>query len=175
MEIGTVFGIIFTIILISTITAFGYIVITGIWEQMELQQIAEAKANLREAVTDFRLTTGAGSSSGDWSTMLYTLRIPASSEFCFVDPEDPSTRLTGNWNPREFAQNIIESEEYNLWITYQYGANAIGEKIRYLNVSTDEDHSANFCARNGQRLKLIHKIDEDAPDTYVEVSLKLNQ
>jgi hypothetical protein len=173
MEIGTVFGIIFTLILISTITVFGYFVITGIWENMELQQIDEAKVNLKETITDFRLTTGAGSFPGDWSSMFFTMQIPASSEFCFVDPQDPSTHLPGNWEPSEFAQTLIESEEFNLWINYKYGASSIGEKVRYMNVSTDSSgNSENFCVQNGHEIKLIHKINDAGTDTYVEVSLK---
>jgi len=157
MEIGTVFGIIFTLILMSALVIFGFIVMSDISEQMELQQIVEEVDKLQEIVTNFRLMTGTGSTDD------YALQIPATSTFCFVNASDPSPQISRGWNPNSIVQSMIIENEYNLWYYYQNGKKQEGKKINHLTVSED---FGNFCADNGAKLQL----EKTGP--IIEISIK---
>jgi len=143
MNIGMVFGAVFTLILISAIVVFAFYVINGMQETQIYAQIEDAKDNLETAVTNHYYNTGTG------STATYTLSIPSGSRFCFIDPSDPSSNMAEGWNPNDIVPSMIINNEYNLWIYYpQSIGDQDGKKISHMNVS------ANFCSVNGAKLKL---------------------
>jgi len=151
MEVSTVFGVIFTLILISALLIFGFNFLSSIFQEQELNQISEAVDNFQATVTNFYYTT-SGSPDGPSSTSTYTLQIPSSSTFCFVDPLDPSPNIGLGWDPQGFTETIIEDEGYNLWIYYQNGASEVGRTLEHTNISS----GSSFCIQDGDKLKLTN-------------------
>ena len=157
METGTVFAVIFTVILISALLVFGFNFIASLWEQHELQQMGQAVKDLQTTVNSWWITTGTG------SVTTFDLQISESTTFCFVDRYDPSPNIQRGWDPNTIIQGMITEKTYNLWIYYQSGSKQIGKIINHLNAS---ENFGNFCADNGAQLKL------ENIGMWVEVSIK---
>jgi len=152
-DVSIPFNMIFTIVLLVALVIFGFYVITEWGKMQELAQIDTAVDSIRDVVDDWYYNTWPD------STKLYTIQIPGSSTFCFIDPENPQTRLAGGWESNEIIESMITENGYNLWIKYQNGASQMGKVIDHMYVSQ------NFCASSGEELKLENTGEN------VEVSL----
>ena len=151
-----VFGVIFTLILISALVIFASIILNDMYQAQIYAQIEEAKDDLGTVVSYFFYNTGTGSTDD------YTLSIPSGSKFCFVNVTDPSPQISKGWNPSDIVPGYITENEWNLWIYYPDG-DQDGASISHLTVSDD---FGNFCAENGAKLQLLNA------GTIVEVSIK---
>jgi len=144
MNVGLVFGIIFTIILIGFLFSVGIDQIISIFGVTGQAQIQGTVKNIERLVEElYHLSEG--------SSNTYTISIPAGSKICFLKPDDPTPNPARGWNPEPFiythliADNQSQYFGSNLWI-YFNPKRQEGYKIPYL------EPIYNFCVTSGQEL-----------------------
>lgn len=112
MNVGLVFGIIFTVIVMGLLLVFGTGIISdmlGLGSQAQVQKsIKDIENQVKNLVT---LSRG--------STLPYKVAIPQNTKICFVNSTDPSHRYyaknSRNWDPEKWEQDSILSNGYNIW------------------------------------------------------------
>ena len=98
MNVGMLFGIIFTIIVIAFVVFFGY-------EQISSFIGISSGASMSQQIEDFRDEVGNVNTLAMGSVKRFNFKVYAGVErVCFVDSEDPSPEPSNDWNP----DNIIE-------------------------------------------------------------------
>ena len=154
VQIGMVFAIIFTVILIGFILAVG------------MNQIRDffcigSNAQTNKAVKDLESLIGEVFLLAKGSSKTYLLNMPSDAKLCFINETNPGphpyTDPTKTWNPDKLVlDNILldPNSNYfgsNLWI-YRCGT-PLGEgyKIKYLSPSKS------FCSIRGHKLFLENK------------------
>lgn len=151
MQIGMVFAIIFTLILIGFLFAVGFNQIQSFFCIGSNAQTNKAVKDIEAFVDEvFILAKGSGKS--------YPLSLPSDAKLCFINKTNPGPHpyqdTTKTWNPdsliiEQFLQNP-DSPDYgsNLWI-YRCGS-PLGEgyTMRFLS------SSKSFCALSGTTLFL---------------------
>ncbi|MBI4176228.1 MAG: hypothetical protein HY518_03420 [Candidatus Aenigmarchaeota archaeon] len=152
MDVGMVFAIILTTIVIVLILTFGMEQIRELLGIGKLAQVANSMQKLRDDV-DLVYTLAEG------TTKPFKLGIPSDVRFCFVDIQntganedseyfaDPKTR----WNPEAGVAREIGRKGYNIWI-YQ-SANDFGKGYLVENLDPEES----FCALGPRSLILQNK------------------
>lgn len=149
MSVGMIFGIIFTIIVISLLLVFGNRAISFIFCYSSDAQVSRTILSLESTVDDlYTLTEG--------NSNVFNLNIPGGTLVCFVNPNDPSPNLRGDWNPDPVYQTIISEDGYTIW--YEHCSGKSGRVIEYLLPKE------NFCAGPGTGIYLENK------GTWVEAS-----
>jgi hypothetical protein len=170
-NVGMVFVIIFTVITIAFLLAFGIGQIGSVFNMGGRAQVQKAVDDLKKNV--FEIYEMAEGSSKE-----YRLQIPKSSKVCFVNPEKPEKKLYPgslswkNWNPKSIViKSMIKNPNdpnylSNIWIYYDADSTGEGYKIEHLYPKPEADGNGNFCAVTGVILYIENK------GTYVEVSVK---
>jgi hypothetical protein len=145
MQVGAVFGIIFALIVMAFVIYFGAGQIVNIICLGNTGQTAKSVKNLESMVDDIQ-------AAGEGSSDTFSMNIPSNAKVCFIDPNDPSPSITGDWlpDPNSFIEEIIKMEGYNIWIFYNCGESDGGHRMNYL--VTD----SNFCAKEGDNLLLTN-------------------
>lgn len=140
-----VFGIIFAVVVIVMIIAFGSGVITDIMCLGSDAQLQKTIKNMEKFVEDLYILP---SGSGDY----FTINIPGNSRLCFVNSTNPKKVFYPDpektWNPDKVYQKIIYEEGYNVW--YEQCSGKSGTTISHLYI----DPEKNFCAKSGTELYL---------------------
>lgn len=151
MNVGMVFAIVFAIIVMGLILAFGTDQIRSIF-------CLSSDAQTGKAIQDLKTNVETVYTQAMGSTYTFTLKLPGDAKFCFINASDPKRNIAGDWNPDPVYQTMIREEGYSLWYyTYCWGNNVYGDKIPHL--FPDE----NFCATSGAKLYLHNK------GLYVEI------
>jgi hypothetical protein len=145
MSVGMIFGIIFAIVVIVMLLAFGSGVISDIFCMGSDAQLHKTINDLQNVVDQiYALPSG----SGDF----FTISLPGGSKLCFVNSTDPKTVIypdqLKNWRPDKVYQRIIMDEEYNIW--YQQCSGQSGGNINHMYIDPD----SNFCASPGMSIYL---------------------
>ena len=139
MEVGLVFGIIFTAIIIGFLLFFGFKYINEMFGVNCEAVLGDQIIKLRDRVGDtFQLSMGA--------TQEFTLIVPNCIEkICFVNPGDPSSY--GNWETNNVINNMILAYGYNM-IVFNEDKTFNGHKIDHLTTEY------NFCVSSKKNLLL---------------------
>lgn len=162
MDTSMVFGIIFAIIVIGLVLAFGGQQIVSLFCVGETAQVQREVREIERQVFDvYNMGTG--------TTKPYTINLPSNVKLCFLDPQDYTPENYANplydWSPQrilvEHILNAPESQYYqsNVWIEYSCTGEKAGRKTSYLRPEK------NFCAVDNTRVYMENM------GTYVEISL----
>lgn len=144
MNTGLVFGIIFAIIVIALLLAFGIEQIVNIFCMSNIAGADKSVKDLELAVEDvYNLAQG--------SAMPFKVSLSRNARICLINPDDPSPM--NSWRPdandyQNWMKDMISDKDYNVWIQYGCGNSDDGYKIRYLRVTE------NFCVTGGTELYL---------------------
>lgn len=146
MDVGMVFGIILSVIVIVVLLGYGLNAILGI-------SATQNAAQIRNAVADLETRVDNVANFAEGSTLTHTLRLPASVTFCFVNPADPGRAVypepDKNWLPDPGIGGIITEEGYTLWTIDE----STGEENGYV-IAGLVPAGGNFCAGSGATLFL---------------------
>jgi hypothetical protein len=152
MDVSMIFGIIFTVIVISVILVFGGEQVANIFNLGGEAQILKSMDNLQKKVDSiYRLAEGSGSE--------FTLSFSKDYKICFFNSSNPADRFsdkTSTWDPDQTVKYRINSSHYNTW--YFSGSNDAsgdGKRIPYLDMPTDK----NFCAPGGSKVYIVKRFD----------------
>jgi len=139
MNVGLVFGIIFTAIIIGFLLFFGFKYINEMFGVNCEAILGDQIIKLREQVgKTFQLSLGA--------TQEFALTIPSCVEkICFVDPDHPGSY--GNWETNNVLTRMILQNRYNM-IVFNKDQTFNGYVTDHLKT---ED---NFCVSSKQTLLL---------------------
>jgi len=149
VNIGMVFAMIFTVIIIALVLAVGMNQITDFFCLGSNAQANKAVKDIESLVGEvFLLSSGSGKS--------YPLSLPSDVKVCFINKTNPGphpyTDTKKTWNPgtlilENFLQNPT-SPQYgsNIWIYYCGKELGDGYKMKYLSPSKS------FCAPTGSKL-----------------------
>jgi hypothetical protein len=145
MQVGAMFGLVFAIIVMIFVLAFGFGFIPDMMCVGNVGQINRVVTNI-ESLVDTIQSLDEGSSDE------FRVNIPEDNKICFIDPEDPGPNIAEDWYPPPdlFIEEEIKSSGYNTWIDYSCGDSDSGYKIRYLVTNS------NFCVSRGDRLLLTN-------------------
>lgn len=146
MNVGMIFAIIFTIVIIGAILALGLTQLQDFFCLGSTAQTNKAVNDVETLVDEvFILAKGSGKS--------FEMALPQDSTICFVNPDNPAPHpyldTTLTWNPDQVVLEGIlndpSSTQYgsNLWV-YSCG-NALGEGLKMDHVIP----SKSFCAPSG--------------------------
>ncbi|MBI4020317.1 MAG: hypothetical protein HY367_03210 [Candidatus Aenigmarchaeota archaeon] len=149
MDVGMVFAIIFTAIVIVLVLTLGVDQIRDLLGIGRLAQINGAIKELR-GVVDLTYTLSEG------TVKPLTLRFPSGARFCFVDSESPEADLdyadrASRWDPDDFVVDEIRRKGYSLWVYSEAKDPGEGYAVDYLKPGR------NFCAPGGSGLLLINR------------------
>lgn len=163
MQVGMVFAMIITIVIIGLVLVFGFQQIQSFFCLGSIAQTNKMVADV-EALTEELFVLSKGSAK------TYRVSLPADGTVCFINETHPGphpyedTRLT--WNPdrlilEQFLQNP-DSASYgsNVWIHRCGDALGQGHSIDFLSPSKS------FCAPSGEELFLENK------GSSVDISVK---
>lgn len=162
VNVGMVFGIVITIIVI------GFVLTMGMGQITEFFCIG-SNSQAAKAVKDVESISGEVYLLGKGSSKTHKLSIPSDIKICFVNTEDPSPHpymdndLT--WNPSKIVlENILlnpNSENYksNVWIYFCGDPIGEGYKISYVSPSKS------FCVSSGRELYIENKA------SFVDISI----
>ncbi len=134
MNVGMVFMVIFTIVVIGLVLVFGMGQIINIFCLANEAQTIKAIKDLENEVDNLYILAEGASKQFD-------LGIPSDAEFCFVNPSNPEANILKGWDPDPVIVSLITENGYNLWYTHCTGQN--GYKIPYLSPKD------NFCVKSG--------------------------
>lgn len=153
MQVGAMFGIIFALIVMAFVILFGTGQINNMLCTGSMGQTSKTIRNLEIVVGDIQ---ASGEGSGD----IIRLSLPENARVCFVNPDNPSPSILGDWmpDPNLFIEEEIQSNSYNMWIEYGCGVAGEGYDMHYVYTNS------NFCAIKGDRLLLTN--------TGIEVSVQ---
>lgn len=150
MNVGMVFAVIFTVILISFLLVFWS---GGITRFLCLSSDAQT----HKVIKDMEVMVEELGYTAEGSAKRLQLRLPSETRFCFVDPDNPSGSPSKGWESDPVYEKIIKEKGYNLWYFYCSGRN--GYKLPGLRVKY------NFCSVSGDVLFFENM------GLYIEVSL----
>ena len=155
MDTGMVFAIIFALILVGFVLAFGV-------GQIQSFFCLGSNAQTNKAVQDIESYVEEVSVLARGSARTYTISLPSDSKICFVNKNNPSVepgwpRPELYWNPPQIIlENFLQnpqspSYQSNLWI-YSCGRElGEGYKISFLSPTKS------FCAGSGQKVYIENK------------------
>ena len=150
MDVSMIFGIIFTIIIMSVILIFGAEQIANILGLGAEAQVAKSIDNLQKEVDSYYRQ--AEDSGGGVS-----LSFPKNYRLCFFNSSNPARKLYSDrsltWDPDSTTRYVINASRYNIWY-YQGEDDAAGRgrRIPYLDMPTDK----NFCAPGGIKIYITN-------------------
>ena len=149
MDVSLIFGIIFTIILISVILVFGGGVIADFFGMSGQAQVLKSIDNLGKKADElYRLAGG--------SSEQFKLSFSKDYKLCFFNSSDPQKHLSAGWDPDGTVIYRIKQSGYNTW--YYQGTNdaaGSGVKVSYLRTATAD----NFCVPGGSTVYLTNRGD----------------
>ncbi len=149
MNVGMVFGMIFSIIIIGFVLYFGY---TYIGEYMGIQ----SDAGLMQQILSIDSTTSEIYNMAYESSRSFTVSMSSGSgKLCFVDTDNPSANPDGGWPDSEILRKMVTSYENNVLILDSGGMYKEGKKIDHLVPYRRE----NFCVSSPTRLILMNEGD----------------
>ena len=148
-----IFGIIFTIIVMGAIIAFGWPEIAKVIGLGEESKVLKDIDNLNKKIDSlYRLAEG--------SEDHFKLSFSTDYKLCFFNSSNPASRYYSQrsmiWNPGTTTKYLINSSHYNIW--YYNGQDESagqGKRIPYLDMPTEN----NFCTPGGTTLYLVKKYD----------------
>lgn len=153
MDVSLIFGIIFTIIVMGALIAFGWPLIADYLGFGENAQVLKSIDSLGKKIDSvYRLAEGSGAQ--------FNLSFSKDYRLCFFNSSNPAPRYYSQrsmtWDPDWTTKYSINASHYNVWY-YQGQDDAAGQgkKIPYLDTPTDK----NFCAPGGTALYLEKKYD----------------
>jgi len=169
-NVGMVFVIIFTVITMVFLFAFGMQRVGSIFD-------IGSTAKVQRAVDDLEKTVNEVYEMAEGSSKTVQLQIPKTTKICFIDPKNPEKRIYSssdwkNWDPETMVINSMiknpNDPNYlsNVWIYYKKESTGEGYKIRHLYPRPEGGSNGNFCAIDGATLYLENK------GTYVEISVQ---
>jgi len=143
MNVGLVFGMIFTVIIIGFVIAYGTGMIGDIF-------CLTGSAETHKALIDIESMAEEVYNYGFGSSRVYSLALPSGSKICFVDTDDPSTQVypirAYNWVPTEAQEIIISNLSRNIWYKDCNGADYTTiERLQPADLKS-------FCAPGGTEL-----------------------
>lgn len=142
MNIGMVFAVIFTIIVLSFLIIFWSDSITKFICLSSDAQIQKTIDDLKGIVEDLRYTS-------EGSSRRFELHIPLDTKLCFVNPKDTKRNPTYHWEPDPVFEKMIATNGYNIWYTSCSGSG--GEKIKSIKTKY------NFCSFSGDTIYFENK------------------
>lgn len=139
MNVGLVFGIIFTAIVIGFLLFFGFKYINEMFTVNCDAILGDQIIKFRDQVgKTFRLSLGASQE--------FTLIVPSCVEkICFVDPESPDSY--GNWETNNILTRMILQNKYSM-IVFNKDRTFRGYEVDHLKAEY------NFCVSSKQKLLL---------------------
>jgi hypothetical protein len=150
MNIGMVFAVIFTVILISFLLIF--------WSGGLTRFLClSSDAQTHKVVSDIKRLSEELGYTSEGSAKRFQLGLPSETRFCFVNPENPSSNPSRGWDSDPVYEAIIKENRYNLWYYYCSGKN--GVRIPNLRAKY------NFCSGSGD------VVFFENMGLYVEISL----
>ena len=110
MDVGLMFGVIFAVIFIGFLLAFGTGYITNF---MNLN----SEATMKQQVNSLKFSVKSASNLAQGSIEKIKLIVPSGyKKVCFVDPEYSLSNPAGNWESSEFLISMITKYKYNILI-----------------------------------------------------------
>ena len=148
MNVGMVFAMIFTLLVIGFLLIFGSGQISKMFGLSYEAQVQKTIKDIEKKVQDlYTLSEG--------STLPYNLALPQGTKICFVNPEDPSPRFYSDpvetWDPDRWEQDMIKSKGYNIWYYLPNSDAGYGYTINHLRPARDS-----FCSKFGRRVFFIN-------------------
>jgi hypothetical protein len=157
MNVGVVFGMIFTVIVVLFLLVFGLGQLTDFF-------CLSSDAQVQKAIRDVENRVEQVYNLAEGSSMTLDLNLPSDLKFCFIDPLNPgpqdySPQTWKNWYPDDVYITLIQDNNYTLWYTGCSGQN--GYRIKNLKPKNNES----FCIKPGVELYLVNK------GQYVEIDV----
>ncbi|MBU0898801.1 MAG: hypothetical protein KJ613_03220 [Nanoarchaeota archaeon] len=149
MNVGMVFGIIFAIIVMGFVIAFGLPMIMD-------AGCAQEQIKISSTLNDFEQKVNEVYSFSRGSVLPYSLSF-SGSKICFVDYENPGASSSTWAAPDSAVQGLIRGQNYTIWYSHCKGES--GKEIEHLNVVD------NFCFLGSGRVYLENM------GTYVGISI----
>ena len=147
MDVSLIFGIIFTIIVISVVLVFGGEQIANLFGLSGEAQIIKSIGNLQSKVDEiYRLAENSGED--------FKLTFSKDYKLCFFSPSNPQRRLSAGWNPDSTVLYRINQSGYNIW--YFKGsdsASGTGKSIPYMSIPSTK----NFCSTGGSEVYIVNR------------------
>lgn len=144
MSVGMIFGMIFAIIVMSMLIAFGADILGILFGMGSDAQLMKSIKNMETVVDDLYHYPG--------NTEYFTLNIPKDAKLCFVNTSNPEPVYYPDpkktWDPDIVYQRIIREEGYNIW--YETSSGKSGGEIKRLSIAEGKS----FCAVPGMELYL---------------------
>ena len=132
MNIGMVFIIIFSIVVIMMFFIFGF-------DSLQGMMCLGNEATTTKAIKDLESMVIDTSLQGESSSNIFKLRISEDSRFCFIDPENADVK-TITWNADRIAIGHIRENNFNLWYDHCTGTSGFTfDKLKSVE---------NFCVKS---------------------------
>ena len=132
MNVGLMFLLIFSIVVIMMFFIFGFDSLQGITCLGNEAKTTKAIKDLESMVIDTSL-------QGEVSSNIFKLRIPDDSRFCFIDPENADVK-TITWSIDDVFLTTIRENGYTIWYDHCSGIDGYAlDKIK---------PTENFCVKS---------------------------
>ena len=142
MDVSMIFGIIFALILIGALLAFGLPLIEKYIKIGIDSEVLKTIDNLQKKVDEiYRLAENSAEE--------FKLSFPKDYKLCFFNSSDPKKHYSAGWDPDSTTLYRINQSRYNVW--YYSGdddARGDGKAIPYLDIPTEK----NFCVPGGSKV-----------------------
>jgi|SRR3990172_2532244 len=153
MDVSLIFGIIFTLIVISLLLVFGGKQIADILGFGGQAQVLKSIDNLKNKI-DYVYRLGDGSSD------TFELSFPKEYRICFFNSSNPADRFYSEqsmtWDPDSTTRYSINRSQYNTWwYSGEDDRDGQGKRIPHLEMPTEN----NFCATGGKKVYLVKRYD----------------
>ncbi len=157
MNVGMLFGIIFSMIIIGFVLYFGY---TYIGEYMDIQ----GDAGLMQQI--LRLDNAADEvyNMAFESSKRFSLSFSGGGKVCFVDPSNPSSNPDDGWETNEVLTRMVSGNNHNVVVLLPDGRYDYGKEIEHLAPL----RSSNFCVEGDSEFLLRNE------GKYVSITVRQN-
>jgi hypothetical protein len=148
MDVSLIFGIIFTIILISVVLVFGGEQIASLFDLSGEAQVIKSIGNLESKVDEmYRLAENSGEE--------FRLSFSKDYKLCFFNSSNPQRHLSAGWDLDSTVLYKINQSRYNMWYFKGNSATGTGKAIPYMQIPT----SKNFCSSGGSNVYIVNRGD----------------
>lgn len=154
MDTGLVFAMIFAIIFIGLLLAFGMNQITNMFCFNGVAQVDKSVKDLENDVKNvYNLAEGA--------SKLFRVSVPSGASICIINSSDPNPNPAGYWMPNPdnmpIIANKIRLKDANIWINYNCGSNEQTYMIEHIRPAKNIGGTGSFCVGPGESIYLENK------------------
>lgn len=156
IDTSLVFAMIFALIFIGLLLAFGMNQITNLFCFNGVAQVDKSVKDLENDVRSvYNLAEGA--------SKLFKVVVPSGSSVCVINSSDPNPNPAGYWMPNPDNMPIITNKmrlrDANIWINYNCGNNEETYRIEHLRPVRQPGMggTGSFCAGSGSSIYLENK------------------